>query len=62
LGFLLGFGATFWIDELSYLFGLHIAFIFIFFLDIILSPLKAYYDEGLLIKDVSIILRKYAKV
>jgi hypothetical protein len=56
---LLGFKEIFWQDELDNYLATHIIFIFILTADILLSPLKAYYDEGLLITDVGTIYRKY---
>lgn len=52
IGLIIGFGNAFWQDEYSALLGLQIFFAIVLVCDIIISPLKAYYSEGLLIKEV----------
>lgn len=56
---LLGFGQEFWSDELNNFLVAHIFFIIVLTTDILISPLKSYYDEGLLITDIPTIFRKY---
>jgi hypothetical protein len=58
LGLLLAFKEAFWQDELNHV-AVFSIFIIILAADILISPLKAYYDEGLLILDVAVIFRKY---
>lgn len=58
---IMGFGQSFWQDELAWFFELEIAFIIVLFLDILISPFKAYYSEGWLIKDIGLIFNRYIK-
>lgn len=53
------FGNSFWQDELHNYTVAHVIFIFVLTADIILSPLKSYYDEGILIIDIRSIFFKY---
>jgi hypothetical protein len=42
--------------------GLQIFFVIVLLTDIAISPLKTYYDEGLLINEIPQILGKYLKI
>lgn len=59
LGLLIGFKEAFWQDQLNHFLAMHIIFITILIIDILLSPLKSYYDEGVLITDITTIYYKY---
>jgi hypothetical protein len=59
VGLLLGFGNSFWSDEYSTLLGLQIFFVVVLTVDILISPLKAFYSEGLLVKNVGLIIAQY---
>lgn len=39
--------------------GIHLLFVLMLLLDMLISPLKAHYKEGLLVTDISVILRSY---
>lgn len=39
--------------------GVHVLFVMMLLLDILISPIKAHYKEGLLVTDISVILRGY---
>ena len=62
LGLLVGWGDRFWHDEVNVLLGLNIAFLAVFLIDIFLSPLKAYYENGVLIQNRNIIFRHYVRL
>lgn len=62
LGLLLAFREAFWQDDLNGFVAIHVILIFVIVADMLISPLKCYYEEGLLINDLSLILRKYLKV
>lgn len=59
MGFLMGFGESFWEDELNTILSIHIIIIICLCFDVLLSPCKAFYQDGLLIKDSVAILRRY---
>jgi hypothetical protein len=61
IGLLIAFGSVFWQDEMEYVWWLQVLWLGILLLDMMISPIKAYYSEGLLIKDVSLILNHYLK-
>lgn len=62
LGLLLAFQEAFWQDEMKDFVAVHVIFILVIVADMLISPLKCYYEEGLLIKDISLILSKYVRV
>lgn len=59
IGFLLGFGNTFWQSELKYFSSVTVIFCLVFLADIFISPLKAFYHKGLLVTKRSTIINRY---
>ena len=62
LGLIVGWGDRFWRDELRWVLGLNIAFLVVFLVDIFLSPLKAYYENGVLIQNREVIFHRYVRL
>jgi hypothetical protein len=56
------FGSTVWDEELEYLMPLNVFFILFLALDILLVPLKAYYEWGFLITNKTDIFNAYMRI
>ncbi len=62
IGLLLAYGENVWKDELQLLEGVNITFITLLIIDVLLMPLKAYYEMGLLITSTKTIYFNYIKL
>jgi len=61
IGLIVGFGEIFWQDELKYFYEGNIFFIVFFLMDILLSPLKAFYSNGIMIISRVVIFKRYSR-
>ena len=61
IGLLIAFPNRFWQHDLNHLMPLQVCFILILAADVLISPLKAYYDCGLLITNPHLTLRRYTR-
>lgn len=59
---ILGFGEVVWKDISYHLLPLLIFFYFVLAVDILITPLKTCYKEGLLIKDRKVLVKEYLRV
>jgi hypothetical protein len=62
IGFIAGFGEDFLTDSRTTLLPLHVIVILVLIIDMFFAPLKAFYDEGLLITSIPTIFRHYFRV
>lgn len=61
IGFLIGFGDVYWQDELKYFYVGNIFFLLFFLVDLVISPLKSYYSNGILIDKRVVIFKRYMR-
>lgn len=61
-GMLVGWGDTYWQDELRYFYYGNIFFILFFLADMMICPLKAYYQNGILVQNRVSIFKRYYRL
>ena len=62
IGFLIGFGEEYWRAEVRYFYFGNVFFVAFFLADIVISPLKAYYEHGILVENRVIIFKRYIRL